>query len=78
MRGKDEQPLDVCSYLSPEQRIPQGHPGRWPVHSKRHSKLDITEGCPILPRPVRKGGRRDSQPANGLPRLREYHDDHPG
>ena len=26
MRGKDEQQLDVFSYLSPEQRVPQDHP----------------------------------------------------
>src|ERR1700726_3961600 len=28
MRGKDEQQLDVFSYLSPEQRVPQDHPLR--------------------------------------------------
>ena len=28
MRGKDEQQLDVFSYVSPEQRVPQGHPLR--------------------------------------------------
>jgi transposase len=28
MRGKDEQQLDVFSYISPEQRIPQDHPLR--------------------------------------------------
>jgi transposase len=28
MRGKDEQQLDVCSYVSPEQRVPQDHPLR--------------------------------------------------
>ena len=26
MRGKDEQQLDVFSYVSPEQRAPQDHP----------------------------------------------------
>jgi len=26
MRGKDEQQLDVFSYISPEQRVPQDHP----------------------------------------------------
>src|ERR1700747_657050 len=26
MRGKDEQQLDVFSYISPEQRVPQVHP----------------------------------------------------
>jgi hypothetical protein len=26
MRGKDEQQLDVFSYVSPEQRVPQDHP----------------------------------------------------
>src|ERR1700752_529099 len=26
MRGKDEQQLDVFSYLNPEQRVPQDHP----------------------------------------------------
>jgi hypothetical protein len=31
MRGDDEQQLDVFSYVSPEQRIPQDHPLR-PVH----------------------------------------------
>src|ERR1700716_553365 len=28
MRGKDEQQLDVYSYVSPEQRVPQDHPLR--------------------------------------------------
>ena len=28
MRGKDEQQLDVFSYISPEQRVPQDHPLR--------------------------------------------------
>jgi hypothetical protein len=28
MRGKDEQQLDVFSYVSPEQRVPQEHPLR--------------------------------------------------
>src|ERR1700721_2979513 len=28
MRGQDEQQLDVFSYLSPEQRVPQDHPLR--------------------------------------------------
>ena len=28
MRGKDEQQLDVFSYVSPEQRVPQDHPLR--------------------------------------------------
>jgi transposase len=28
MRGKDEQQLDVFSYISPERRVPQGHPLR--------------------------------------------------
>jgi hypothetical protein len=28
MRGDDEQQLDVFSYLSPEQRVPQDHPLR--------------------------------------------------
>ena len=28
MRGKDDQQLDVFSYVSPEQRVPQGHPLR--------------------------------------------------
>jgi transposase len=28
MRGKDEQQLDVFSYLNPEQRVPQDHPLR--------------------------------------------------
>jgi transposase len=28
MRGKDEQQLEVFSYVSPEQRVPQGHPLR--------------------------------------------------
>lgn len=29
MRGKDEQQLDVFSYISPEQRVPRDHPLRW-------------------------------------------------
>ncbi len=28
MRGNDEQQLDVFSYISPEQRVPQDHPLR--------------------------------------------------
>ena len=28
MRGKDEQQLDVFSYVSPERRVPQDHPWR--------------------------------------------------
>ena len=28
MRGKDEQQLDVFSYISPEQHVPQQHPLR--------------------------------------------------
>ena len=28
MRGQDEQQLDVFSYISPEQRVPQDHPLR--------------------------------------------------
>ncbi len=28
MRGKDERQLDVFSYISPEQRVPQEHPLR--------------------------------------------------
>jgi len=28
MRGKDEQQLDVFSYVSPERRVPQDHPLR--------------------------------------------------
>ena len=28
MRGQDEQQLDVFSYVSPEQRVPQDHPLR--------------------------------------------------
>ena len=28
MRGKDEQQLDVFSYISPEQRVPPNHPLR--------------------------------------------------
>jgi hypothetical protein len=28
MHGKDEQQLDVFSYISPEQRVPQDHPLR--------------------------------------------------
>jgi hypothetical protein len=28
MRGNDEQQLDVLSYVSPEQRVPQDHPLR--------------------------------------------------
>jgi hypothetical protein len=28
MRGKDEQQLDVFSYVGPEQRVPQDHPLR--------------------------------------------------
>ena len=28
MRGKDEQQLDVFSYINPEQRVPQDHPLR--------------------------------------------------
>ncbi len=56
MRGKDEQQLDVFSYVSPEQRVPQDHP----LHSlraitdealrelqPRFNKLYTTTGRPL-------------------------------
>ena len=39
MRGKDEQQLDVFSYVNSEQRVPQDHPLR-PlrfIHHRRHA-----------------------------------------
>jgi len=33
--------------------------GGWPTHCNRNSKSHINEGCPILPRSVRKSGRRE-------------------
>lgn len=38
MRGDDEQQLDVFSYVSPEQRIPQDHPLR-PVRAMANEAL---------------------------------------
>ena len=37
----------------------------WPTHSKCNSKSHIKGGCPILPRSVRKGGRRERCSQNG-------------
>src|SRR5579864_3722356 len=57
MRGKDEQQLDVFSYVSPEQRVPPDHPLR-PVRAMtdealqqlkcRFSKLYATTGRPSI------------------------------
>lgn len=38
MRGKDEKQLDVFSYISPEQRVPQDHPLR-PLRVMTHEAL---------------------------------------
>ena len=58
MRGKDEQQLDVFSYISPEQRVPQLHPLR-PLRDMtdealrdlqpRFSKLYAKTGRPSIP-----------------------------
>jgi hypothetical protein len=55
MRGKDEQQLDVFSYISPEQRVPQDQRGR-------------TENRPRL---MKKTWSRvtHAQPSGGLGRL---------
>src|SRR6202163_44535 len=44
MRGDDEQQLDVFSYVSPEQRIPQDHPLR-PVRAMADEALRDLELC---------------------------------
>jgi hypothetical protein len=44
MRGKDEQQLDVFSYISPEQRAPQDHPLR-PLRVMTDEALRL--GCKI-------------------------------
>jgi hypothetical protein len=33
MRGKDEQKLDVFSYVSPEHRVPKDYPFAWALGS---------------------------------------------
>jgi hypothetical protein len=40
--------------------------GGWPTHSPEKSKSHTTEGCPILPRSLRKGGRRQSNCRTGV------------
>src|ERR1700686_3563979 len=57
MRGKDEQQLDVFSYVSPEQRVPQDHPLR-PLRAmtdvalkelqRRFNKRDAKTGRPSI------------------------------
>src|ERR1022692_1682650 len=44
MRGDDEQQLDVFSYVSPEQRIPQDHPLR-PVRAMADEALRDLKPC---------------------------------
>ena len=44
MRGDDEQQLDVFSYVSPEQRIPQDHPLR-PVRNMADEALRDLKPC---------------------------------
>jgi hypothetical protein len=63
MRGNDEQQLDVFSYVSPEQRVPQDHPLR-PLRvmtdaalrelQPRFNKLYAKTGRPSI-RPVAEG-----------------------
>ena len=57
MRGKDEQQLDVFSYVSPEQRVPQDHPLRSMRAmtdealrdlQPRFNKLYAKTGCPSI------------------------------
>jgi hypothetical protein len=40
MRGKDEQQLDVFSYISPEQRVPHDHPLR-PVRVGARTRFTV-------------------------------------
>src|SRR5256885_7860580 len=40
MRGKDEQQLDVFSYVSPEQRVPQDHPLRSLRADRKSTRLN--------------------------------------
>jgi transposase len=65
MRGKDEQQLDVFSYISPEQRVRQDHPLR-SLRAKtdealrelqpRFDKLDAKTGRPsIAPEKLLRG-----------------------
>jgi transposase len=56
MRGKEEQQLDGFSYISPEQRFPQGHPHRSLTHEAlrglqpRFHKLYAKTGRPSIAR----------------------------
>ena len=52
MRGKDEQQLEVFSYVSPEQRVPQGYPLR-PLRvmtgeAPRFNRLSAKTGRPSI------------------------------
>jgi hypothetical protein len=75
MRGKDEQQLDVFSYISPEQRVPQDHPLRWlramtdealqqlqPRFNKMYAKIGRPSIDPVLPSRVgrRSNGKKHS------------------
>jgi hypothetical protein len=61
MRGQDEQQLDVFSYVSPEQRVPQDHPLR-PLRIMTDEALRQLE--PRFNKLYAKTGR--PQPAKGL------------
>jgi hypothetical protein len=54
MRGKDEQQLDVFSYVSPEQRVPQDHPLR-PLRVMTDEALRELQRKRLTNTPVRRG-----------------------
>jgi hypothetical protein len=47
MRGKDEQKLDVFSYVSPEHRVPKDYPFAWAVGSGLWALGKETPGCDL-------------------------------
>jgi hypothetical protein len=42
MRGKDEQKLDVFSYVSPEHRVPKDYPFAWALGSGERKHQAVT------------------------------------
>jgi len=63
MRGKDEQQLDVFSYVSPEQRVPQDHPLR-PLRVMTDEAL--RELQPRSPQAVRQNRRPSIAPGEAV------------
>jgi hypothetical protein len=48
MRGKDERQLDIFSYISPEQRVPQDHLLRFSSTLERRKDVGLADGL-LLP-----------------------------